>query len=93
MPTQDRSDRPRAGLARREALTGLLFISPWIVGFVLFSALPMIASLFLSLTDFDPRRPDETRFIGLENYAQMLRDPDVLESIWVTCGSRPWWFR
>ena len=71
-------------LARREALTGLLFISPWIVGFVLFSALPMIASLYLSLTDFDPRRPSETQFIGLANYAQMLRDPVLLESIWVT---------
>jgi multiple sugar transport system permease protein len=68
----------------REARTGLLFVAPWIVGFVIFSALPMIASLVLSLTDFDPRRPDEIQFIGLGNYAQMLQDPILLESLQVT---------
>jgi multiple sugar transport system permease protein len=68
----------------REAVTGLLFASPWIVGFLLFSALPMIASLVLSLTDFDPRRPEELTFIGLDNYAHMLRDPVLLESLAVT---------
>ncbi len=68
----------------REHMTGLAFISPFIVGFVLFSGLPMVASLVLSLTDFDPREPDEIRFIGLANYAAMLRDPVLHESLWVT---------
>lgn len=75
--------RGRAFLSR-ESLSGLIFISPWIVGFVAFAALPMIASLVLSLTNFDPRRPDEISFIGIDNYAQMLRDPILLESLWVT---------
>jgi ABC-type sugar transport system permease subunit len=73
-----------AAFKTRESVTGLLFASPWIVGFLLFSALPMIASLVLSLTDFDPRRPDELQFIGLDNYAHMLRDPILLESLAVT---------
>lgn len=73
-----------SGLAGREAVTGLLFISPFLIGFVVFSALPMIASLVLSLTDFDPRRPDEIQFIGLDNYLRMLNDPVLLESLWVT---------
>jgi ABC-type sugar transport system permease subunit len=73
-----------AAFKSREAVTGLLFASPWIVGFLLFSALPMIASLVLSLTDFDPRRPDELQFIGLDNYAHMLRDPVLIESLVVT---------
>ena len=68
----------------RESLTGLAFVAPWILGFLLFSAVPMVASLVLSFTDFDPRRPAETRFIGLENYAGMLRDPVLLDSLWVT---------
>lgn len=68
----------------REWRTGLLFVGPWIIGFFVFSALPMIASLVLSLTDFDPRQPDEIQFIGLANYARMLHDPILLESIWVT---------
>ena len=74
--------RPRR-LGREES-SGLLFVAPWIVGFVLFSALPMIASLVLSLTDFDPLAPDETTFVGLDNYARMLRDPSLLNSLFVT---------
>ena len=67
-----------------ESLTGLAFVAPFLIGFVVFSALPMLASLALSFTDFDPRRPAEIQFIGLDNYARMLRDPILLESLWVT---------
>jgi multiple sugar transport system permease protein len=74
----------RGGGTRRETLTGLLYVSPFIVGFVLFSALPMLASLVLSFTDFDPREPDEIRFIGLANYARLFTDPNVLDSLVVT---------
>jgi multiple sugar transport system permease protein len=72
------------GLGRREALWGYVFISPWIVGFLLFMALPMLASLYLSFTDFNPIDPGDTQFIGLANYQRMLRDPVFLESLWVT---------
>ena len=67
-----------------EGLTGLAFATPWIVGFVLFSALPMLASLVLSFTDFDPRQADEVRFVGLENYARMLSDPALIKASIVT---------
>lgn len=70
--------------SRRESAWGWLFISPWIIGFVLFTAVPMAMALYFSLTDFDLRRPDEVRFIGLANYAQMLRDPNVAQSLSVT---------
>jgi len=77
--------RPRwRGLADRESLNGLLFVSPFIVGFVLFQALPMVASFFLSMTDFDPREPDEIAFIGFDNYARLLSDPNVSHSLFVT---------
>jgi multiple sugar transport system permease protein len=67
-----------------EAVTGLIYVSPFIIGFILFSALPMLASFVLSLTDFDPREPDEINFVGLGNYARLLNDPIVAESLWVT---------
>jgi ABC-type sugar transport system permease subunit len=76
--------RGRFAIARRESLTGLGYVAPFIVGFLLFSAIPMVASLVLSLTNFDPREPDEIRFIGLANYARMLRDPILHEAIGVT---------
>jgi multiple sugar transport system permease protein len=71
-------------LTQGESATGLLFVSPFIVGFVLFSALPMLASLVLSFTNFDPREPDEIQFIGIDNYARLASDPAVGESLLVT---------
>jgi ABC-type sugar transport system permease subunit len=71
-------------LARQEAVWGLVFISPWIIGFVLFTFLPMVASFVLSFTDFDPRYPDAFQYIGLRNYERMLSDPNVGQSLLVT---------
>ncbi|HXG41084.1 MAG TPA: sugar ABC transporter permease [Candidatus Limnocylindrales bacterium] len=74
----------RTGIARREALTGLAFVSPWLVGFVLFTLLPMGAALWFSLTDFDLRRPEAARFVGLDNFVRLLSDPNVGQSLGVT---------
>ena len=71
-------------LSRREAAWGYAFIAPWIVGFLLFSLLPMVASFVISLTDFDPRHPDDIHFIGASNYARMVSDPLVVQSLAVT---------
>ena len=68
----------------RESLWGIVFIGPWIVGLVLFTAGPMIASLILSLTNFDLVHPEAVRFIGLDNYARMTSDPNVVKSLVVT---------
>ena len=83
-----RGGRWRA-FTERESVTGLAFVSPFIIGFIVFSAIPMIASLVLSLTDFDPREPDQVHFIGLDNYAQMLSDPVLHQSLGVTVRVRP----
>ncbi|MEJ3403849.1 sugar ABC transporter permease [Rathayibacter sp. YIM 133350] len=61
---------------RRNALSALAFISPWIVGFLVFTAWPIIYSFYLSLTDYDGLQAP--RFIGLDNYAQMFTDPKAL---------------
>jgi multiple sugar transport system permease protein len=72
------------GPARREALYGYLFIGPWLVGLVVFTLGPMIASLVMSLTDFDPVHPGAVTFVGLENYVQLTRDPLVATSLIAT---------
>jgi multiple sugar transport system permease protein len=66
--------RPQTGMERREALVGLLFISPWIVGFLLLKLVPIIVSLGLSFTDFYMLHPGDTEFVGLANYAHILED-------------------
>lgn len=84
-PPTARTPRSRSRfLGERESLTGLVFVSPFIVGFIVFSAIPMLASLVLSLTDFDPREPDEVQFIGVANYVQMLNDPILHQALGVT---------
>ncbi|HZM73028.1 MAG TPA: sugar ABC transporter permease [Candidatus Polarisedimenticolia bacterium] len=78
------SSRPRWGFARREAMWGYLFISPWIAGFLLFTLIPMAAALVFSLTDFDLRKPDAIHFIGLRNYERLLVDHGVQSSLLTT---------
>src|SRR3981081_3219063 len=76
--------RPTGTLARRESIWGLLFLAPWIIGFVLFFAGPMLASLGASFTDLVLVRPGATHFIGLDNWARLLSDPLVIKSLLVT---------
>jgi multiple sugar transport system permease protein len=67
---------------RREALMGYLFLSPWLAGFVVFLAGPMIASLLLSFTQYKIITPP--RWIGLANYQRMLSDDLFFQSLRVT---------
>ncbi len=66
----------RLTLRGQEALAGLAFIAPWIVGFAVFTAIPFVASIFLSLTNvtITPGRVVST-FVGLRSYvAAFTRD-------------------
>ncbi len=77
--------RPRGmSLARRESMWGLLFLAPWMLGFVLFFAGPMLASLVASFTDWVLVRPDAIHFIGFDNWTRLFGDPLVLKSLAVT---------
>jgi multiple sugar transport system permease protein len=68
----------------REALWGYLFIAPWLIGLVLFTAGPMLASLVLSVTDFNLVRPEATKFVGIDNYARLASDPTIGQSLLAT---------
>jgi multiple sugar transport system permease protein len=59
---------------RYDKLFGLALISPWLIGFLLFKFLPILASLGISFTDFRLLTPDQTTFVGFDNYAQLLQD-------------------
>lgn len=54
----------------RENITAYAFLSPWIIGFILFSGVPIIASFVLSLTKWD--LISAPRFIGLGNFIAMF---------------------
>jgi len=70
-------------LKKREAIWAYIFISPWIIGFILFTAGPMIASIVLSFTHYNIL--DAPTFIGFTNYVKMLTDdPKFWHSLRVT---------
>jgi multiple sugar transport system permease protein len=54
-------------VTRRESLEGFLYITPWIAGFLIFTAYPLISSLYLSLTQYNIL--EAPQFIGFANYA------------------------
>jgi multiple sugar transport system permease protein len=74
--------RGRSRRARREAILFYICISPFIIGFVLFDLIPMLASLYLSFTNWNILTPPT--FIGLQNYVTALNDPKVRISLKVT---------
>jgi len=68
----------------RELMYGLLFASPAIIGFILFTLGPMAASLALSFTDYEI--VNKSRFVGWTNYARLFSgaDPFFYKSLGVT---------
>ncbi len=69
-------------LRKRENIEGWIGISPWLIGFILFQAIPIGMSLYLSFTDWHIVRG--ASWIGLENYRTMFNTKDFWISLRVT---------
>lgn len=85
--TSVRVQRPSAGkwltLGRREALFFYVFISPWVIGLLVFTAGPMLASLYFSFSDYAIIAPPT--WAGLKNYrVAFAEDPLFWQSLWNT---------
>jgi len=72
----------RLKLSQREAIEGFLYITPWLIGFAVFYAGPLIASLLFSFTSWDLLSP--MRWIGSSNYQNMLKDELFFQALKVT---------
>jgi pectin-derived oligosaccharide transport system permease protein len=85
-PAERARPRPatgRRGRARREGVAGYVFLSPWLLGLIGITALPMLYSLYLSFTDYDLLT--SPHWIGLENYREIFgSDPHYWHSVEVT---------
>jgi multiple sugar transport system permease protein len=64
---------------RRNIITGLAFISPWVLGFLGFTLYPMVMSLYYSFTEYYIKKP--TIWIGLDNYVRMFKDPLFVKAL------------
>lgn len=58
--------------SRRDLVMGLLFISPWLIGFLLWTTYPLLSSLYYSFTRYDLLRP--ATWIGFNNYIELFTD-------------------
>lgn len=64
-------------------VSGYLFILPFIIGFLVFTVFPMLASLVLSFTEYDML--SAPAFIGIENYKQLFsKDPLIYKTLYNT---------
>lgn len=74
-----RARRWAAGFRHRDTWWAFAFLAPWLFGFVVFTAGPMIASAVLSFTDYSVIQT--THDVGLANYRAIGSDPYVLQSL------------
>jgi multiple sugar transport system permease protein len=69
-------------LERRRAVEGWLFVSPFVVGFVLFFAGPMLFAVYISLTDWPILATP--KFVGLRNFVELVDDDLFWKSLNIT---------
>jgi multiple sugar transport system permease protein len=69
-------------LAKNEERAAYLFLSPWIIGFIVLLAGPIIASVYLSMNEWSLVSPP--KWVGLGNYEKMVSDREFLISLKVT---------
>ncbi|HEX5416891.1 MAG TPA: sugar ABC transporter permease [Chloroflexota bacterium] len=85
--TPDRAAKPARSRSRRALLwteyrDGYLFILPWLIGFVIWVAIPMLASAYIALTDWEIVTP--ARFVGLAEFGKLLADDRFYLSLYNT---------
>ena len=56
------------------------FVGPWVIGFVLLTAVPMVFGLLVSLTNFDGSSP-RFKWVGLSNYVELFSDGEALMAL------------
>jgi len=78
---QNESGRRALTRNQRRTLTFYLFVSPWLIGFVLLGIFPLLVGLLTSFTNYDGLNLDTVKFVGLGNYERAFEDPDVSFSL------------
>lgn len=69
----------KLNMRKKEALNGLLFVSPWMIGFLVFTLYPICSSFYYSLCDYQVIK--DPVFIGLGNYKALFQDRTFLKAM------------
>ncbi|MBP2000074.1 multiple sugar transport system permease protein [Paenibacillus shirakamiensis] len=68
-------------LAYRETGAALVFVLPFIIGFLIFNVIPMVYSVIISLMNYNSFKPlSMVKFVGLDNYVRVFHDPIALNA-------------
>ena len=77
MTASSTSQSPPRKFLHPNMRTGLLLISPWLAGLLIFKIVPILVSFGFSFTNFYMLTPGETQFTGLQNYLRIFQDEAV----------------
>ena len=81
LPTAAPRQPKMSKMQRREARAGLLFVLPWLLGLLIFTAYPVLATVFLAFTDYSVL--EAPRWVGLQNFQTMFgSDPSFGVSVY-----------
>ena len=69
-------------MRQKRQRAGFYFVLPWLIGLCLFTALPMVAAVYISMTDWDI--VGNADFVGLGNYIALFQAEEFMRSLWVT---------
>ncbi len=83
-----RSDKPVVAALKVDNRAGYLCILPWLIGFFVFSLVPIISSVILSFTEWNMIRPPE--WVGLRNYLHLHEDEYFFMGLIKTCSYAAW---
>jgi multiple sugar transport system permease protein len=76
--------RQKSSLVQQQRRWGWIFLSPWIIGFTLFTAAPIVVSFAFTFTNFSLAEPENIQFVGLRNWQKLFSDPLALQALTVT---------
>lgn len=68
--------------SKSDLKNGLLFVSPWLIGSIVFLGYPLVAALYYSLTDYSVLLPPV--FVGFDNYVELFQDELFYKSLYNT---------
>jgi multiple sugar transport system permease protein len=78
-----KKEKPIKKLKKQENLIGYIFASPWLIGIIVLGGFPILASLYISFTNYD--MVSAPTWIGLKNYEILFTNDDIFwKSLWNT---------
>ena len=81
---QNKPVRRRNGAIFHNRIWGLILISPWLIGVIVFKLTPIVTSFIFSVTNYMLLDPKNIQFVGIENYLKLFKDTDVGPVLWQT---------